>query len=87
MLLRFVNADLLFVFAQSLELHDAVGQSEQSIVFTDTDVVAGMEFGASLADENISRKHGLAVRTLYAETFCLAVSAVVRGARSLFMSK
>ena len=82
-----VDADLLSVFAQTLELDHAVDQGEQRIIFADADVVARMEFCAALAHQNVSREHFLPVGTLYAEALCLAVAPVVRGARSLFMSK
>ena len=83
----FVNADLLSVFAQSFKADDAVDKREKGIVFADADVVAGVELGAALTDENIARKHFLPVRTLYAEAFRLAVAPVVGRAGSLFMSK
>ena len=72
-----VNADLLSVFAQSFKADDAVGEGEEGIVFADADVVAGVELGAALADENVAGEHGLAVGTLDAEEFCLAVSTVM----------
>ena len=74
-------------FAKTLKADDAVGEGEEGIVFADADVVARVELGAALADEDIARKHRLAVRTLHAEALRLAVAPVVGRARSLFMSK
>lgn len=87
LLLRFVNADLFSVLAQSFEPDNPVAKSEERIVFTDTDIVAGMELRAALTNENVAGKHFLTVGTLHTKAFCLAVSAVVRRACSFFMSK
>ena len=65
-----VNAYLLAV-ALFLELDFAVYKSEQSIVAAAPDVLAGMHFRAALTDKDITGKHELTVRTLYAETLCV----------------
>lgn len=82
-----VNADLLFIFAQSLILHDAVDKCVERIVAADTYVYAGMNMSASLTIENAAREYGLTVRTLCAEALGFAVSAVSRAADTFFMSK
>ena len=82
-----INGHALVVFARSFKLHDAVHEGEQRVVPADPHVFAGVDLGTSLADENAAREHGLAVGALDAEALRLAVSAVVRGPGTFFMSE
>ena len=82
-----INGNLFIVSARSFESDDAVGQCKQRIVLTDSYVLTGMNFSASLSDENAARKYGLTVGTLYAEALRLAVSAVVGRTGTFLMSE
>ncbi len=55
--------------ALGTELYSAVGKSEESVVFAYTDVFAGHDGGAALADDNFARGDFLTVRPLNAEVF------------------
>src|SRR5699024_6943808 len=80
-----IYADLLFVSALALVLDNAVFEGEARIVSADADVIAGMDLRTSVAEEYAACEHGLPVLTLYAQALRLAVAAVMRGTRSLFM--
>ena len=82
-----IYTNLFFVLPFALKLNDAVFQSEERIVSADSDVVAGVDLRAALADDDATRKNLLPVLTLYTEAFRFAVASVVRRARSLFMSE
>ena len=82
-----INACLFLVFAHSFVPNDAVNKREERIVFTDTNVRAGVDFRTSLADENVTCEHRLTVATLRAKSFRLAISTVVRGTRTFLMSE
>ena len=85
--LRLVDADLLLVLADALELDLAADHGEKGIVGASADVHAGMDLGASLADEDVAREDVLAVAALRAEALGVGISAVLGGAHSLFMSE
>ena len=72
-----VNGNLFSVPADPFKLNGAVDEREQGVVLADAYVVAGLEFGAALSYENISRKHELTVGAFNAEHFGITVSAVV----------
>ena len=82
-----INASLFLIFAHSFVTNDAVNKREERIVFADTYVRAGMNFRASLANENITRENCLTVAALCAKTFSLAVSSVVGRTRTFLMSE
>ena len=52
-----------------LKLDGTVNKSEESIVGTDTDVVAGMNLGSSLSDDYIAGEDRLTVGFLDAKSF------------------
>jgi hypothetical protein len=78
------NELTVFVIA---EFYNAVSQSEQRIVFTDPNVLTGVNFGASLSYENAAGKYFLTIGTLHTESFRLAVSAVVGRTGTFLMSE
>lgn len=80
-----INGDLLAVSAQSLKSYDTVSQCEQSIVRTTAYVLARMDVGASLANEDVARYDLLAVGSLGAKALGLGITAVLGGAHSLLM--
>ena len=82
-----VNADLFSAAGDVLKLHLAVDLCKQGIVRTDTDIVAGMDVGASLSDQNASGSDDLSVRSLNAQSFRFAVSAVLGRTNALFVGE
>ena len=50
------------------ELNLALDKREEGVVLTTADVLAGVDVGAVLADENLAGLHGLTVKTLGAQT-------------------
>ena len=82
-----VNADLLLVLGCVLELNATVDQSEQRVIGTDTDVVAGTDSRASLTNDDVAGKDCLTVSLLYAKALRLAITAVLGGTNTLLVSK
>ena len=80
-----VNADLLLVLILALELDLAVNQSEESVILADTDIVAGMDSGAALSDNDIACNDGLTVSLLYAKALRLTVATVLSRTDTFFM--
>ena len=78
LLLNRINAGFLSVFAHALETNDAVNLSEERIIRAAAYVVAGMDVGASLLDEDVARQYELTVSTLNAKTLGLRVTTVLR---------
>ena len=58
LLLDSVNADFLAILAHSLELDVAVDESEEGVVRTLADIVAGMDVGSALSDKDIACENG-----------------------------
>jgi hypothetical protein len=54
--------------ATGSELNRASGESEQGVVATSSNVAAGVEVGAALADDDLAGVDDLAAETLHAET-------------------
>ena len=82
-----INACFFLVFAHSFIPNDAIYESEQGVVFADTYVRAGMNFRTSLTNENVASENCLTVATLHAKSFRFAISTVVRGTGTFFMSE
>ena len=80
-----VNADLLLVLILALELDLTVNQSEESVILADTDIVAGMDSGAALSDNDIAGNDGLTVSLLYAKALRLTVATVLSRTDTFFM--
>ena len=68
-----INADLLLISAQSFVPHHTVDEREKRIVAADADIGAGMDLRASLANEDIARKHCLTVAALGPQSLGFAV--------------
>ena len=62
-------SDSLLAFSESFEFNYAVGESEQSIVGTFTDIFAGVDLASSLSYENVSGQYELTVGSLNTKTF------------------
>ena len=82
-----INACFFLIFAHSFVANYAVNQSEQRIVFTDTNVRARVDFRTSLTNEDVPCKYGLTIAALRAKTFRFAVSTVVGRTGTFFMSE
>lgn len=53
------------------EFHDAVGQCEQRVVFTDTDIFTGMVLRSSLTNNDVACDASLAAKNFDAQSFGL----------------
>ena len=62
-----VNADLLSAAVDMLKLYLAVDKSKQGVIGAATHIVAGMDMGASLADDDVAGENCLSVGLLNAE--------------------
>src|ERR1044072_1306601 len=67
------------------ELHRARGQGEQRVVATTTDVHAGVEPCATLANDDLACVHHLAPEPLYAEALGVGVTPVAGAGRTLLV--
>ena len=79
-----VYADLLSLLVKSFEFNISVDLSEQSIISTDTNVVARVELGSSLSYENASCTYVLTSTNLQSKSFRLRVTAVLGTTYSFF---
>ena len=61
LLLGGVNRNLLTILAQTLEADNTVGLGKQRVIATDTDVGAGVDVGAALADQDVAGQNELTV--------------------------
>jgi hypothetical protein len=64
----FRGLDDLDPAAGLVELDDSVLEGEERPIATGADILAGMQFRAALADENVARDHGLAAEFFDPET-------------------
>ena len=87
LLLDSVNADFLAILAHSLELDVAVDESEEGVIRTLADIVAGMDVGSALSDKDIACENELTVASLDAESLGLRITAVLGRTRTLLMCK
>mgnify|MGYP006883611496 CR=1 FL=1 len=67
------------------ELDGAGGQGEQGVVATDANVLAGVELGAALADDDGACVHGAAAEDLDAQALGVGITTVAAGALSLLV--
>ena len=65
------NTTLFFV-----ELHSAVAESEEGVIPTATDILAGTETGSALTDDDGTGGDGFAAKSLDAEVLRITVAAV-----------
>jgi hypothetical protein len=86
-LLRLVDRNLFPIFAQMLKADSAAGSGKKGIVASAAYVLAGVNVGAALADEDIASQDELAVGTLGTKTLGLGITAVFGGAAALFVSE
>ena len=86
-LLLSVNGALTAILALALELDGTVNQSEQGVILADTNVGAGMDVGASLANQDVASQDELTVSTLAAQSLGLGITAVLGGTAALVVSE
>ena len=82
-----VNADALLIAGHVLEADGTVRKSEQRVVLAATDILTGMDMGATLSDKNVAGNDTLAVGLLHTKTLGLAVTTVLGGTNALLMCK
>ena len=82
-----VNADLLLASSLVLELDLTVDQSEEGVVGAHANIVAGMNSGSSLSDDDIAGDNGLTVGLLNAKSLGLGITTVLGRTHALLMSK
>ena len=71
--------------AFAVEHHFTVNKREERVVLPLSDTLAGMEFIAKLADEDVARNHLLPAVSFYSPPLAVRVAPVAAGALSLFM--
>ena len=82
-----VNAYLFAILVKTLKLDLTVDNGKQSIVRTSSYVIAGMNFCSALSYQNITGKNKLTVGALNTKSLGLAVTAVLGGTHTFFMSE
>lgn len=68
------------------ELHDTVCQSKQGVVFANANVLARADFGAALANEDVTRDRDFAGVFLYAKTLTMRIAAITGRTTCFFVS-
>ena len=86
-LLCLVNGALTTILAHALELDGAVNQSKQGVIAADADVNAGMDVGASLANQDVAGQDELTVCTLHAQALGLGITTVLGRTAALVVSE
>jgi hypothetical protein len=71
--------------AAAVELHLAVDEGKERVVASLADPLAGVEYCAHLADEDVSGANLFAAKPLHPATLGIAVASVPAGTLSLFM--
>jgi hypothetical protein len=56
--------------------YNPIGRSKQGVISASAYVKAGLDAGAMLADQDITRKHKLACVAFYAQALGIAISSV-----------
>jgi hypothetical protein len=68
-----------------VELHGSVAESEEGVIPTATDIVAGTETGATLTNDDGTGGNGFAAKSLDAEVLRITVAAVTAAGLTFFM--
>jgi hypothetical protein len=69
----------------SVELYGAFGESEERVIAALAHILARMELGAALANENVASDDVLAAKTLHAATLRIRVATVAARTLTLLM--
>jgi len=70
----------------AVKFHVAIHKSPDRVVTAEADIAAGLEFGSTLAENDITGDDGLAAEFFNAKTLADAVASVFDTALSFFMS-
>jgi hypothetical protein len=70
----------------AVELHVAIHKSPDRVVTAEANIAAGLEFGSTLAENDVTGDDGFAAEFFNAETLANAVASVFDTALSFFMS-
>ena len=87
LLLCSVNGALSAILALALELDGTVNQSEQGVIAADADIDAGMDVGASLANQDVAGQNELTISTLHAQALSIRITTVLGGTAALVVSE
>jgi hypothetical protein len=79
------DRDSLTRLADHVELYPSRFQREERIVPAAADIVAGMELGSPLTDDDFARIDQFAAKPFHSEPLCVAVAAVSGTTRTFFM--
>ena len=60
-------------------LNTSFAQSEQSVILTATDILAGMEMSTTLTNQNIARTYEFAGKALATKTLGLGIATIADG--------
>lgn len=71
--------------AMRAEFNNARSEREQRVIATASDVAAGMEVCAALANDDLPGVHSLAAKTLHAQALRIGIAPVARTRSTLFM--
>src|SRR5205085_9219570 len=80
-----VDADEFAAPPFFLELAHAGDEREEGVVAAAPDVVARLEAGAALADQNLAAQHRLAAEALHAQPLGIRIAPVARTAYAFFV--
>ena len=82
-----VNAYLLAILANTLELNSSVDNSKNCVIRTDSNACAGMNVCTSLTNDDVAGSYKLSVSSLNAKSLGLGITSVLSGTHTFFMSK
>ena len=71
--------------AFAVETDLAVHEGENGVISPETDILAGQELGAALADDDVACDDRLAAEFFHAETLAYAIAPVLNTALTFFM--
>lgn len=81
-----VHADLFAVFAATLEGHNAIHQRKQGVIVTTAHIVAGVNLGATLTDQDVAGAHDLAAVALHTQALGIRVATVTSTTSTFLVS-
>lgn len=70
----------------AIKLHGTVGSCKKGIIFAATDILTGVEFGAALANDDVSGTNYLAAVFFNSEAFGLGIASVSTRSLTFLMS-
>lgn len=72
------NLSKILTLAGALKFDGAVHKCKECVILADAYILTRMEFGSSLANENVACENELTICTLGAQSFCCTLTTVVR---------